>query len=143
MGCPRQEYWSELPFLSPGDRPNPGIEPASPAWQVGSLPLNHLGSPIGVSRCKLLHVEWMDNRVLLYSTRNYVQYPGIKHNGKNIRKNTYVCIIESICCRAEITSTLQINYLVVQSLNCVRLFATPLTAAHQASLSFTISQTLL
>ena len=29
MGFPRQEYWSELPFPSPGDPPNPGIEPAS------------------------------------------------------------------------------------------------------------------
>ena len=30
MGFPRQEYWSGLPFPSPGDVPNPGIEPASP-----------------------------------------------------------------------------------------------------------------
>ena len=29
MGFPRQEYWSGLPFLSPGDLPNPGVEPAS------------------------------------------------------------------------------------------------------------------
>ena len=31
MGFSRQEYWSELPFPSPGDLPNPGIEPGSPA----------------------------------------------------------------------------------------------------------------
>ena len=31
MGFPRQEYWSGLPFPSPGDLPNPGIEPTSPA----------------------------------------------------------------------------------------------------------------
>ena len=31
MGFPRQEYWSRLPFPSPGDLPNLGIEPASPA----------------------------------------------------------------------------------------------------------------
>ena len=31
MGFSRQEYWSGLPFLSPGDLPNPGIEPGSPA----------------------------------------------------------------------------------------------------------------
>ena len=30
MGFPRQEYWSGLPFPSPGDLPDPGIEPASP-----------------------------------------------------------------------------------------------------------------
>jgi len=31
MGFPRQEYWSALQFLSPGDLPDPGIEPVSPA----------------------------------------------------------------------------------------------------------------
>ena len=31
MGFPRQEYWSGLPFPSPGDLPNPGMEPWSPA----------------------------------------------------------------------------------------------------------------
>ena len=31
MGFSRQEHWSGLPFLSPGDLPDPGIEPASPA----------------------------------------------------------------------------------------------------------------
>ena len=45
MEIPRQEYWSGLPFPSPGDLPNPGIEPGSPAWQVDSLPLSHQGSP--------------------------------------------------------------------------------------------------
>ena len=37
MGFPRQEYWSGLPFFSPGDLPNPGIEPRSPALQADSL----------------------------------------------------------------------------------------------------------
>ena len=31
MGFPRQEYWSGLPLPSPGDLPNPGTEPESPA----------------------------------------------------------------------------------------------------------------
>ena len=43
MGFSRQEYCSGLPFPSPGDLPNPGIEPASPALQADSL---HLGSPL-------------------------------------------------------------------------------------------------
>jgi len=34
MGFPRQEYWSELPFPSPGDLSNLGIEPASPVLQA-------------------------------------------------------------------------------------------------------------
>ena len=44
MGFARQEYWSVLPFPSPGDPPNPGMQPESPAGQVDSL-LSHLGSP--------------------------------------------------------------------------------------------------
>ena len=44
---PRQEYWSGLPFPPPGDLPDPGIEPTSPALQADSLPLSHQESPIG------------------------------------------------------------------------------------------------
>ena len=44
MGFHRREYWSRLPFPSPGDLPDPGIEPAAPAWQEDSLPLSHQGS---------------------------------------------------------------------------------------------------
>ena len=36
----------------------------------------------GVSRCKLLHLEWINSKVLLYSIGDYIQYPGINHNGK-------------------------------------------------------------
>ena len=37
MGFSRQEYWSELPFPSPGDLPDPGIEPRSPALPADAL----------------------------------------------------------------------------------------------------------
>ena len=43
MEFSRQEYWSGLPFPSPGDLPNPGTDPASPALADG-FPLHHLGS---------------------------------------------------------------------------------------------------
>ena len=49
MEFSRQEYWSGLPFPSPGYLPKPGIEPASPvspALQADSSSLHHLGSPI-------------------------------------------------------------------------------------------------
>ena len=36
----------------------------------------------GVSRCKLLHLEWINNKVLLYSTGNYIQYPIMEKNIK-------------------------------------------------------------
>ena len=39
MGFSRQEYWSRLLFLSPGDLPNPGIEPGSPTLQADALPI--------------------------------------------------------------------------------------------------------
>ena len=57
MGFSRQEYWSELPFPSPGDLPNPGIEPGSPALQTDALPskplgkLNFTSSMISASLC--------------------------------------------------------------------------------------------
>ena len=38
VGFSRQEYWSGLPFPSPGDLPNPGIEPGFPALQADALP---------------------------------------------------------------------------------------------------------
>ena len=38
MRFSRQEYWSGLPFPSPGDLPDPGIEPGSPALQADALP---------------------------------------------------------------------------------------------------------
>ena len=46
MEFSRQEYWSGLPFPSPGDLPDPGIEPSSPAlWADSLYRLLHKGSP--------------------------------------------------------------------------------------------------
>ena len=46
MGFSRQEYWSGLPFPSPGDLPDPGIEPRSPALQADALLTELLGKPL-------------------------------------------------------------------------------------------------
>ena len=46
MEFSRQEYWSGLPFPSPGNLPNPGIEPGSPALQANSLLTDLQGKPI-------------------------------------------------------------------------------------------------
>ena len=56
MGFLRQEYWSGLPFLSPEDFPDPGIEPRSLALQADSLPVELQGKPknIGVGSLSLL-----------------------------------------------------------------------------------------
>ena len=56
MEFSRPEYWSGLPFPSPGDLPNPGIDPRSPALQVDYLPLEPQGKPknTGVGSLSLL-----------------------------------------------------------------------------------------
>ena len=45
LGFSRQEYWSGLPFPSPGDLPDPGIQLGSPALQAVSLPTEPPGKP--------------------------------------------------------------------------------------------------
>ena len=45
MEFSRQEYWSELPFPSPGDLPDPGILPTSPAFQADALTSEPPGNP--------------------------------------------------------------------------------------------------
>ena len=40
----------------------------------------------------------------MYSTRNYIQYPGINHNGKNTKNNVYTYITESLNCAAEMST---------------------------------------
>ena len=50
MGFPRQDYWSWVPFLSPGDRPTWGLSPGLLHWQADFLPLSHQGSPTSSER---------------------------------------------------------------------------------------------
>ena len=45
MEFSRQEYWSGLPFPSPGNLPDPGTEPGSPALQADTLPSEPPGKP--------------------------------------------------------------------------------------------------
>ena len=45
LGFSGQEHWSGLPFPPPGDLPDPGIEPRSPALQTDSLLMSHWESP--------------------------------------------------------------------------------------------------
>ena len=47
MGFSRQQYWSGLPFPSPGDLPEPGIKPRSPSFEAGALTSEPPGKPSG------------------------------------------------------------------------------------------------
>ena len=50
----------------------------------------------GISGCKLVDIGWINNKVLLYSTGNYIQYSVINHSGKECGKDvcvrTYICV---------------------------------------------------
>ena len=80
----------------------------------------------GISRCKVLYIEWINNKVLLYSRGNYIHYPVMNHNGKEYEKEyiciyMYVCVYiqktESLCCTPEMNTTLQINYTSTKNIN--------------------------
>ena len=60
-----QEYWNGLPFPSPGDLPNPGIEPQSPALQVDSLPSEPPGTPIALKEQHRRYTCWWSCSVSL------------------------------------------------------------------------------
>ena len=63
----------------------------------------------GISRYKLLYIEWINNKALLYRTGNYIQYSVINHNGKEYEKECvfiYIYKTESLCCTPEINTTL-------------------------------------
>ena len=66
MGFSRQEYWSGLPFPSPGDLPDPGIEPRSAALQADALP----SEPPGKSKLSLLMHTRDTFRILFFLWEN-------------------------------------------------------------------------
>ena len=70
MGFSRQEYWSGLPCPPPGDLPNPGVEPRSPALQVDSLPSKPPGKPMYHTErksktCVCVYIIPIENRIKL------------------------------------------------------------------------------
>ena len=58
MGFSRQEYWNGLPFPPPGDLPDPGIEPGSPALQVDALPSEPPGKQYNTKFSNNRDMEW-------------------------------------------------------------------------------------
>ena len=62
-------------------------------WRKGVREMNW---ELGFGGCKLLHLQWINNELLLYITGNYIQSPGINHNGKEC-----IYITDSLCCTAD------------------------------------------
>ena len=91
VGFSRQEYWSGLPFPSPGDLPNPGIEPRSPALQPDTLP------------CMKQNVKCF--KIVLFNSHINIRKPSLKNN------SDFLIIMQIISGRAEI----KIRYVWIQS----------------------------
>ena len=70
MGFSKQEYWSGLPLPSPGDLPDPGIEPESPALQAEALPREPSGKPThDLTMCQRPHQQTISQWALGFNIR--------------------------------------------------------------------------
>ena len=86
LGFSRQEYWSGLPFPSPGDLPDPGTEPRSPALQTDSLPFEPQGGILRGQRPLLITFgaaparfrSWLSSRPSLGSWASYSNFIPLK-----------------------------------------------------------------
>ena len=112
MEFSRQEYWSGQPFPSPGDLPNPGIEPRCPTLQADSLPVESQGKPknTGVGSPSLLQRIFptqesnrglLHHRQILYQL-SYQGSPGLMVRGKMFLSEDV--IFTYVLCCAELLS---------------------------------------
>ena len=63
----------------------------------------------GISRCRLLSTEWINNKILLCSTGNYIQHLVTNHSGKEYEKE-FICITESLPVQQKITQVVNQSY---------------------------------
>ena len=101
MGFSRQECWSGVPFPSPGDLPDPGIEPGSPALRADALPFELPGKPSKIkfienylkitfkrkSRVKILHN--FSEKIAYGKNANYL----ITLNLNSQKAGSYKCLL--------------------------------------------------
>ena len=69
IGFSRREYWSGLPFPSPGDLPGPGIKPRSPALEADSLPTELPGKQCNFSKITLAFFKDYFSKVFFFFFR--------------------------------------------------------------------------
>ena len=132
MKFSRQEYWSELPFPTPGDLPDPGIEPGplgSPGidrWVLitsASWEAPNIHTTVNIHICYVcvrvcVCVKQVNKKGLWYTTGSHTQYFIRTHKGKECEKehllytHTHICtsIAEFLCGIPEINTTLSISY---------------------------------
>ena len=104
MGFPRQEYWSGLPCTPPGDIPNPGIKPRSPALQPDSSPIEPPGKPtIVITELLLilisLYHDWSkeNNRILYHENHHLIGKSVTTFSNPDTREN-YLEFFEKYKC---------------------------------------------
>ena len=72
MEFSRPEYWSGYPSLSPGDLPNPGLKPRSPALQADSLPAEAAGEKGDILVNKIfIFPNMLENKAITYFSPQY------------------------------------------------------------------------
>ena len=71
-----------------------GLAPGTSEVAAGKGEENGRGLDWELVGCKLVYIGWINNKVLLYITGNYSQYPEVSHNGKEYEKECtyYVCV---------------------------------------------------
>ena len=106
MRFPRQEYLSGLLFPSPGNLPDSGIEPASPALQTDASLLSHLGSPVRVN-IALFHGKcW-----------NLVQYVSLSTSTDFFYNCPYILHLQTLKILQQNVITFALNSYIVLRLN--------------------------
>ena len=151
MGFSRQEYWSGLPFPSPGDLLDPGIEPRSPALQADALtseppekPLVPFCSNFGAPQNKVYHcfhcfpiyLPWSDP-IAAAAAKSLQSCPTLcdpidgSPPGSPVPGILQARTLEWVSISFSNARKWKVK---VKSLICVQLFATPWTSAYQAPL---------
>ena len=133
MEFSRPEYWRGWPFPSPGDLPNPGIKPRSPALQADSLPAEPQGKPKNTGAGSLSLLQWIfptqeSNQGLLHC--RWILYQ-LSYQGSPL-------LVGNIFVKKCFTNRCYCCCLVAKS--CPTFFATPGTTAHHIPLSMGFSR---
>ena len=96
LGFSRQEYWSVPPCPPPGDLPNPGSEPTSPALPAESLLLSHQGSPlISILACYYFAAMSLLVVLLPHGILNFLTHTS-SHTHHN-HPHQHLCF-QNLCC---------------------------------------------
>ena len=95
MEFSRQEYWSGLPFPSPGDLPNPGIEPRSPTLQADALLSEPPGKSLTLKKITDKYIRTKQLKVSILTKNSWGEI-----TGKIWQKSNYFCLLtKDVQCR--------------------------------------------